>query len=408
MNVLIYSSPEILQASLDHALTSLKAILLPHYTIQSVPQHILTTQPWQRSCALLVLPQTRKGFVSVASKQIKSFVEKGGSCLLLGSRATITSRSIVGLGSGTLSWSGIAEEAAALLPLRFFDKPNNRYISVDSNDPAEEALPRYVSLRSSHGMLVKGVYDAGNSPTGQFNGIHPSQETSVIARYASDSDEEGAVACLSLDVSDGRLALWIPNIEYPLSELPAILGQSLIKPADVDEFEVLRLKLLRESLIQLGLHLPSENEKKGQSFSRPLPQFLTSTPEKSTLISQIMDAIATPQPGPQLSVFKDANDEFYFHPLQESVELLESARAISDSEERSDPATWQPKHLVVCLDRGIPPPELTPLFDLRIYYKALSIAREKEGLLDTTEPWGMGEVLLYGEAVTSTQTMLDR
>ena len=121
-----------------------------------------------------------------------------------------------------------------------------------------------------------------------------------------------------------------------------------------------------------------------------------------------MDALAAPQSGSQLSVFKDANDEFHFHPFQESLELLELSRAKSASGERSDPATWQPKHVVVCLDGNLPPPKLTPLFDLKLFYEALSAAHEKEGSACTAEPWKMGEVLLYGEAVTSTQTMLDK
>lgn len=160
-------------------------------------------------------------------------------------------------------------------------------------------------------------------------------------------------------------------------------------------------------MVQLGLRLPSEDEK-SHSFSSPLPQFLTSTPEKSALVGRVVDAISAPQSGSQLSVFKDANDEFYFHPFQESLELLESSRTKSDSEERSDPEKWQPKHIVVCIDKSVPPPELTPLFDLKLYYEALSAAHEKAGLSGTSEPWRMGEVLLYGEAVTSTQTMLDK
>jgi biotin--protein ligase len=220
MNVLIYSGPEVIQTSLNHSLTSLKAILLPHYTIQSVTPHILTIQPWQKSCALLVLPQIRGGFVSVASKHIKNFVEAGGSCLILGSRATISSRLIrenLGFGSGSLSWGGLVEEPTAL-PLQFFDKPNNRYISVGDNT-AEEAVPRYVSLRSSDGVLVKDIYDSVTPAIDQFNGIHPNQWTSITARYASDNDKgDGAIACLSLNVNSGRLAVWIPNIEYPLSK----------------------------------------------------------------------------------------------------------------------------------------------------------------------------------------------
>ena len=159
--------------------------------------------------------------------------------------------------------------------------------------------------------------------------------------------------------------------------------------------------------MQLGLQFPNEDGK-GQNFACPLPQFFTSTPKKSDLVGRVMEALAAPQSGSQLSVFKDANDEFHFHPLQESLELLELARKKSESGERSDPATWQPKHVVVCLDGSLPPPKLTPLFDLKLFYEALSAAHEKEGSSGTAEPWRMGEVLLYGEAVTSTQTMLDK
>jgi biotin--protein ligase len=231
MNVLIYSGPETIQASLNHSLTSLKTLLLPQYAIQSVTQHVLTTQPWQKSCALLVLPRTRGSFVSVASKHIENFVEAGGSCLILGSsRATISSRSIrgnLGLGSGSLSWGETVElEEATALPLQLFDKPNNRYIHIGGDDTAEEAVPRHVSLRSSDGVYVKGVYDFVAPATDQFNGIHPNQGTSIVARYASDKDEEeqGRVACLSLNVSGGRLVLWIPNIEYPLGESTCFLS----------------------------------------------------------------------------------------------------------------------------------------------------------------------------------------
>lgn len=175
---------------------------------------------------------------------------------------------------------------------------------------------------------------------------------------------------------------------------------------ETEKFEKSRLELLRRSLVQLGLQFP--NDGKSQSFSRPLPQFLTSTPEKSSLVGRVMDALAAPQSGSQLSVFKDANDEFHFHPFQESQEILELARAKSDSGEKSDPATWQPKHVVVCLDGNLPPPKLIPLFDLRLFYESLSAAHEKGGSAGTSEPWRMGDVLLYGETLTSTQTMLDK
>jgi biotin--protein ligase len=146
-----------------------------------------------------------------------------------------------------------------------------------------------------------------------------------------------------------------------------------------------------------------------QTIARPLPQFLTSAPDKLSITDTILDAIAAPQSGAQLTTFKDANDEFHFHSLQESAALLATARAAAQT--ASDPSTWQPKHIVVCRDGRLPDKTLTPLFDLELFYTALGAARRTEGLKapsSTDLAWGIGEALLYGEAVTSTQTMLDK
>jgi len=70
--------------------------------------------------------------------------------------------------------------------------------------------------------------------------------------------------------------------------------------------------------------------------------------------------------------------------------------------------TCKPKHIIVCHAGELPARQETPLFDLELYYSALSLARAKEGSTDLVEPWGFGQVLLYGEVITSTQTMLDK
>ena len=65
---------------------------------------------------------------------------------------------------------------------------------------------------------------------------------------------------------------------------------------------------------------------------------VTSSPEKPTIVSQILDAIAAPQPETQLATFKDANDEFYFHVPQESSDLMGSSREAAKT--TSDLSTW--------------------------------------------------------------------
>ncbi|KAF9476063.1 class II aaRS and biotin synthetase [Pholiota conissans] len=394
MNVLVYSGPEILPTSLNHTLASLRYILVPNYTVQSISQHALTTQPWQSSCALLVLPRSREHFVSSASKQIKAFVEDGGACLILGTDATAMPRSQAGFALGATSLSLGLEAGAVESPLKFYDKLSNCYITTDVEHRVE---PRAIGLRSANGTEAKGIYD---TEAAQFQGFSGVKDVSILAHGA-----EGSIAGLFLGVGKGHVAFWGPSIEYPLTEKPASSIVSALKIEDIISSDRARNKLLATTLSHLGLKVPPEEEHK-HMIARPLPQFLTSAPTKPEIVEKILDDIAAPQSGAQLTMFKDANDEFYFHPLQESAELLETTR--ENAQTSSDPATWQPKHIVICRDGVLPAKNLTPLFDLNLFHNALANARQKQGVIAPSSAWGIGEAVLYGEAVTSTQTMLDK
>jgi len=318
---------------------------------------------------------------------------------MLGTGATATPRSGgLGLGSTGLSLGLEAGE----IPLKLFNKLNNVYLTFDED--IHDNRQRAVDLKTPEGEVVNGIYDPEVT---QFNGFDDLKGLDVIARYTSQVGE-GAMAGLSMDASKGRIALWGPSIEYPLQGEPlsSIIAESTqLSAEDVKSSEKLRIKLLRATLTRLGLKVPADAEP-AYSSSRPLPQFLTSTPEKPTIVSQILDAIAAPQPGTQLTTFKDANDEFYFHPLQESSDLMRSSREAAKT--TSDPSTWQPKHIIVCKDGALPEKEVTPLFDVALFYKALTAARDKIDISKTSQPWGVGEALLYGETITSTQSMLDK
>ena len=86
--VLVYSGPGVSALSLSHTILTLSLILLPHYTVQPVSSSLLSTQPWEESCALLVIPGGRDlPFVEELEKQtrvtrrIKEWVSEGGRYL---------------------------------------------------------------------------------------------------------------------------------------------------------------------------------------------------------------------------------------------------------------------------------------------------------------------------------------
>jgi len=381
MNVLIYSGPETLPQSLDHTTTTLRALLLPHYSVQLISLNTLNTQPWTISCALLVLPRCIARLTPKASDLIQKFVETGGSVLAFSVGASIPA---------------LRDKAQESLLLAFYDETTRNRIHltlIDGDQPSRTTV-----IRVPDGDLIDNISDSSLS----LIGFDASQENvRVLGSYP-----DGTLAGVQCTIGRGKIILWAPSLESPLTQGPssAILSTSLpITPSSEDRR---RLDLIRTTL---PLLLPASPPPEHTPASHPLPQFLSSAPSSPTLISKFANAIAAPSPGSQLSTFKDDNDTFHFHTLAESGALLKTSRELdAPAASTSDLAQWQPKHVVLCTDGALPTRDQTPLFDHSLYYDYLSQERKAQHLPETAGVWALGEALLYGEVVTSTQTMLDK
>ncbi|KAJ7507177.1 class II aaRS and biotin synthetase [Mycena galericulata] len=365
MNVLVYSGAEVIQASLDHTVSTLRSILHPFYSVQPISQQALVSQPWQATCALLVFPGCRDIFLSRAAPLIDGYVQGGGVFLALGTGSHYTTR---GLDQGILNVASTSISKDMLL--RFFDKESGSYIYPSFHPNGSEHTARPVAIQPTDGERIDIMFQNGTS---EFVGVDGDKRNArVIARYIED-DVEGVVCGVLYAVGNGKIILWASE---PASSL--LMNR--------------RRKLVKETLLFLGLQIPEASS----TICRPLPQFLASHFMKPHIVSLITDSIAAPHPGTQLSIFEDTNDKFHFH------------RRGSLQSTRTDPSTWQPKHIIVCPEGHVPDHDQTPLFDHRLFFSALSAARRQVGVSEDAEPWGIGDALLYGEAVTSTQTMLDK
>ncbi|KAF8895906.1 hypothetical protein CPB84DRAFT_1782164 [Gymnopilus junonius] len=256
---------------------------------------------------------------------------------MLGTDPSVVQRSRgLGLGSTGLTF----ELATSETPLKFYDKSNDRYITFEDHDVKSQVPPRIASIKISDDALINGIYD---EEVAEFRGFEDIKGASVVAHYQDEGKK--SVAGLVIEISKGRMALWGPSIEYPLTEPPV---SSVIASST-------KLSLEEAKAADQG------RKNKTHYITTPSP-VLTATPSEPT---------SSPQSGVQLSTLKDANDEFN-----------KSAREQANAP--SDPSTWQPKHIILCRDGALPRNSLS------------------------AETWGIGEALMYGEAVTSTQTMLDK
>ena len=390
MNVLVCAS------SASHALSNvnvLRSVLSPFYSVQSVPPVSLATQPWTASCALLVLLPPLS-LPSQTHEAIQDYISTGGRILGIGLGATLLPHRQIREHFGL--WD--AKSGTAIVP----QYPQ----AVPSPSPPSSIL----------------------LPTGALlSGLRRASVPFVLTRDASDIEvirgrwEEpvGAIAGIQVPVGSGRAAFWGVS---PCSD-------------GIEDTENVTV-LLRYALTSLGLSVPPEkttvaanaNEpssdpKSLSSFPRyTLPQFLLHPRGKRHISETILQRLgvslsialesSSGEEGsePVVVVIKDRVDTFHLHKV---ASIERGARLVAEAEAKArvsaadaSEATDTPRLIVVLPPDVLPTAELTPRFDAERYFAVLAEARGDQ--TSSTESWGVGEALFYGEAVTSTQTMLER
>ena len=362
MNVLVYSGPESLQPSVSRTITALRLALYPHYTVQTVALQSLTSHPWAKSCALLVFPACREhlSLPSAAATSVKTYVENGGA--LLGLRAGARYGGSL-LGGGNYS-------------LRF-QHPTTGASIYCSFVPGEDETSKRISITSEDGVVAPGIVENG---TVEFECVDGSGFARILARRTEDN----RVAAAILEAGLGKIGLLGVQLEVPVPTEDGSVETRLAEERRRDFFV--------KVLLSLGLQRP---ELPTTQPPYPLPQFLVSIPSKPNIVSRILQSLELEPP----ATLQDSSDTFAFHDALEGDSLLSQARS-SSVEDRT-------RRIVVYGNGSLPPTSLTPLFNVHQYFEDLITARGKPGPL-LADPWAIGDALLYSEAVTSTQSLLDK
>ncbi|KAI0643919.1 class II aaRS and biotin synthetase [Trametes meyenii] len=412
MNVLIYSGPSTSPPSLSHTLSTLRAVLVPHYAVQPIAPQSLAAQPWAATCALLVIPafhptKSAGPIPPPAASEVQKYAERGGKVLVLGAAVRVSaSKARVSLAAGI---EGVTLEEEGLLTLS--DAQSRLNFSVIPEKGAEQSeVGEPATVQLAGGASCNGLLSV---PGGTIDLIDiPDADGPVIlARYGTNAQDKGDAAGIKARIGDGAAAFWGVHLEYsPREELAAaILNKgAAFSPEDVSKAEEGRIRILRETLEALGLSLPAL----ASGVARPTAQILTGAPWRAGVVRRVLKELDVSQlssVGEKGYEFKDSNDAFVIHPTSAAAQVLGEEGATRYPSE--DPTTWNPKHIVVYESTGeLPARELTPRFDLKAYYAALEAARKEQQCPEnyTDEGWGTGEALLYGEVVTSTQTLLDK
>jgi biotin--protein ligase len=406
LDVLVYKGPGVSETSLHHTLSTLNKILNPNYTVTAVDAKLLETQPWAPSCALLVIPGGRDlpyvQHLASSIEKIKDFVHKGGAFLGICAGAYFA--------SGRVEWeAGTPLEVVGDRALKFFpgtcrgcaypgfeyeSEKGAQLLNITATVHGEASEESFEDIYYNGG----GVFEGADTPQMRALGVL------VTARYPN-----GKPAAVTCAVGKGTAALWGLHPEYATNRDPyqTVLEHSSHKESSTAAArEAKRLRLVHGVLAGLGLTVPG-GAASTKLPSTPLPQLLCASPDRPGLVTTILTAL-NPYLKPSgeiegVRVLEDSQDKFRF--FESSSDWLALARKEAEAEDAPDPATI-PRD-IICYDNSLPSAADTPLFNVSSYFEALRTIRGSNPFILNAK-WGIGEALMYGEAVTSTQTIFDR
>ncbi|GAA5904307.1 biotin--[acetyl-CoA-carboxylase] ligase BPL1 [Sporobolomyces salmoneus] len=390
LNVLVYNGSGVSASSRDYTLHSLRTFLSHRYDVQLVTPKTLREEPWTDNCALLVFPGGRDlpylfDLSGKPNRRIKEYVENGGKYLGICAGAYYACQEIE-------FEKGTALEVTGQRELGFFPGlcrgttfPGFEYETEAGARETSLALRReawrdHWSQSPDH---CEVWYNGGGSFVLNPDGSPP-KGVQVLAEY--EETEPKQVAGVLCSVGKGQALLWAVHPEHP--SLDSIDGSPR------QEKELHRLNLVRGTLSQLGLDV--------SDGPAPLPKLLPLVLASSdpSVASQIASEIASRGEAMSHSTagLVDRNDTFVLHPASSFDSLVQAARSRQGT---TDPEELRQEQKLICVcDESPLPKSSTPLFDISAYFNNLAHLSNGQAKI--------GQALLYGEVVTSTQTMLDK
>ncbi|TGO86027.1 hypothetical protein BPOR_0342g00110 [Botrytis porri] len=422
MDVLVYSGNESTIESVRHCLYTLRRLLSPSYAVIPVSDNIILKEPWTASCALLVFPGgADQGYCrslnGEGNRRISQYVRRGGAYLGFCAGGYYgTSRCEFEVGNKKL-------EVVAPRELQFYPGTCRGcaykgfvYHSEAGAKTAEVKIEG--SLQNGNAsQSFKSYYNGGGVfvDAGKFK--DQGVETLATYVYPIDVDGgEGPAAVVYCKVGEGGAILTGPHPEFAAVNLDPTIkipGYSdLVKDLAADDDS--RTKFLKGCLSKLGLTV-SEETSTVPSLSRLHlssihPPFI---PELLASLEEIIEK----ENGEE--IIKGENDTLHLEKPESSWSVQSLVKSLSNavvptSEEKHTVESAEaddgiidynaiPKR-VILHETEWPSTKETPYFNHHAFYSNLQLYQREK----SSEAEEFGNTILYGEVVTSTNTMLEK
>ncbi|KAI9700829.1 MAG: biotin holocarboxylase synthetase [Candelina mexicana] len=417
LNVLVYSGTGSTIESVRHCLYTLRRLLTPHYAVIAVTGEAILKEPWTASCALLVFPggadlgYCRK-LNGEGNRRISQFVQRGGAYLGLcaggyyGSKRCefeVGDKKMEVVGNRELAFFPGTCQGCAFTGFVYHSEKGARAVALRIGRTTQE-----------EGIIsddFKSYYNGGGVFVGAEN--LKGQGVEVLADYADKLDIDtkgGSAAVVYCKVGEGGAVLTGPHPEFAAVNLdPNADGPDYPKVVDaLAADDKPRTEFLKACLAKLGLQV-SLGDNPVPSLSR-LHLSSVQPPDVEEFVASLQEII-TIRDGEEY--IQGENDTFHIEkPAAWSLGSLAKAlpgvvTGTSDDEADTEDRILDYSTIVkrICLyDEDHPPCKETPYFNHHAFFANLkhyqSSSKESDG--------NFGKYLLYGEVVTSTNTMLEK
>ena len=423
--------------SVRHCLYTLRRLLGPNYAVIPVTGDMLIKEPWTASCAALVFPGgADQGYCRTlngeGNRRIKRYVESGGVYIGFCAGGYYGSKKCE-FEVGDKIMEVVGDRELAFFPgiARGCAFKGFVYHSEKGARAAELKVDKSVLSSGSVPNIFNSYYNGG----GVFVDASKYKDhgVEVLASYSEDlavDSGEGSAAIVYCKVGQGAALLTGPHPEFVFLGKPAD-NWSLTKPryatvnleekSTVPGFseviktlakdEKQRMDFLKSCLTKLGLVVSEEQNV--PSLSRMHLSSLKPT-DSADILSNLKNLLTKDEHGEEL--LKDDNDTF--HVVKPSTwRMVDLAKALPTEDtstvnrdqtnaavdERIVDYNTIVKQILVHED-DYPEAKQTPYFNHHAFYSNLKHYQSKS----SEKVSSFGSTMLYGEVVTSTNTILEK
>ncbi|KAI0129688.1 biotin-protein ligase [Xylariales sp. AK1849] len=410
LNVLVYTGSGTTIESVKHAIYSLRRLLAPnYYAVIPISENVLLKEPWAATCALLIFPGGADlGYCrvlnGVGNSLISQYVRRGGAYLgfcaggYYGSKKCefeVGNKAMEVMGPRELAFFPGTCRGGAFKGFQYHSEKGARAVKLNVKKDAFKGV----------GVLpdeVMSYYNGG--------GVFIPQSTDdieVLATYAGDLDVDGGdekAALVFCKVGQGSALVTGPHPEFApanLSPQHSVEGYDnlieVLKSTDES-----RTAFLKACLLKLGLEVNQETS--AVPSLSPLHISAINSADVDDLLYS-WEEIITREDGEEY--ITGENDNFHLEKRETRWSMNELKRSLSNESGTTgydgivDYSTITKR--VIFHDQAWPDTKETPYFNHNAYYGSLKAYRVMD-----PEAGEWGDYLMYGEIVTSTNTLLEK